>query len=88
MVATRIVNLKLHLDQREEPSFPGQQDECKNCKQNAAMAQGADPNSPHIFATVRKSQHGSPTRIKGKRDNYVGAAASTSALEMIKPANL
>ena len=64
-VATRIVNLKLNLDQPEKPSFPGKEDSCKRCAERDA--EDAE-NDEHIFAQVRKPQYGSPTRMKGKRD--------------------
>lgn len=91
MTATRIVNLKNNLDQPEKPSaIPGGDSECRRCKdlnlQEQQMMAGADPNSQHIYATVRKSGTGSPTRFKGKRESVPNPRNVLSQFDM-RPAN-
>ena len=70
LVATRIVNLKMNLDKPEAPMFPGQSEKsCKMCKireEEELLMQNSSGH--HVYAQVRKSNQGSPTRFKGKRE--------------------
>ena len=85
-IATRIVNLKLNLDQPEKAVFAGQTEECKRCEERDQLL---DENDPHVFAMVKKaSMLGSPSRFKGKRETLPNVARGTS-LEIAnsRPAN-
>ena len=65
-IATRIVNLKMNLDQPEKPAFAGQEEECKRCLERDQLL---DENDPHVFAMVKKaSTLDAPSRFKGKRE--------------------
>ena len=87
MVATRLCNITISLDQPEKPTAPGMVQECERCKERDSLEnQMRGMRQEMMSPKLNSKSYGSPTRYKGKRESLPSGSAMHLEMQM-SPAN-